>query len=148
MVSFSGGFPACRKGEVQVFLLPTPHAGSCLHPDLEELSSQPTDVPGLSQPSASGCNEMMLLIWRGSVQKLLTIFCQTKRGERSSAHSHPCKDSAFLQGVEKWLSPGKPHPPGSEDEKCDLGSSQLPLPAPYQRLWKVNQRAFPKFRGP
>jgi len=80
-----------------------------------------------------------------------------KRGERNSAHSHPCRDSAFLQGTEKCqretqaINPllwEKPHPPGSEDEKWDPGSSQLPLLDLNQRLWEVNQRAFPKFRGP
>lgn len=92
-------------------------------------------------------------------KKLLTIFCWTKRGERNSAHSRPCRDSAFLRGIKKWqresvtqainpLGRGKPHPPGSEDEKCDPGSSPLPLLDPNQRLWEVNQRAFPKFRGP
>lgn len=142
------------KVRYRLFYFP-PHVQArafCLHTDLEKpppqcQASQPTDVPGLSQPSASGCNEMMLLTQRGSVQKLLTIFCRTKRGERNPAHSRPCRDSAFLRGSQKCqresatqavnpLSWGKPHPPGSEGEKCDPGSSQPPLLDLNQRLWE------------
>lgn len=145
----------------RLFCFP-PHAQACalcLHIDLEKPPPQPMETPGLSQPSASGWNEMMLLTRRGSVQKPLTIFCRTKRGERSSAHSRPCRSSAFLRGIEKCgresaaqainpLSWGKPHPPGNEDEKRDPGLSQLPLLDPNPRLRAVNQRAFPKFRRP
>lgn len=81
VVVFPSG-PACREGEAEALLLPTPCAGSGAWK-----SSARLPRPQISQ----GCKEIVLLTQGGSGQKLLTIFCWTERGEQNSAHSLPCR---------------------------------------------------------
>lgn len=83
VVVFPSG-PVCREGEAEALLLPTPCAGSGAWKSGARLPSS-----WISQ--GWGCKEMLLLTQGGSDQKLLTVFCWTKRGEGNSAHSHPCR---------------------------------------------------------
>lgn len=101
----------------------------CLHRARKSLHcSARLPSPWISQ--GWDCKETMLLTQIGSGQKLLTIFCWTKRGERNTAHSHSCRSlsrtwkSREENGIREGVLLTQPLPSGSHrDDKIDFSQA-------------------------